>query len=204
VAGKSRKEETDMMHSTERADRMELNRQLLHIILGLAALAVLIVFGKNALTAVLFFVLIIGLLLINRAYFNQIIWPAGWFIENFERNDVRFPGWGSACYATGMLILSSFLADPNMIAAGIIIIGVGDGLSTIIGLRFGKTKLPYNKSKSLEGSAAFFVSSLLGYAFVGPLIFPAAFIAMLVESLPLPMDDNLTIPIALTALFMLV
>ncbi|MFH1222422.1 MAG: hypothetical protein V1492_05045 [Candidatus Micrarchaeota archaeon] len=183
-------------------DGREIKRQLFHIIIGICALAVLLIWGRGILMGVTFFILIIGLLLINQAYLGRRIGPVDWFIKNFEREDVRFPGWGSACYATGVLLFSAFLNNQAEIAAAIIIIGIGDGLSTLIGRKFGKIKLPYNSNKTVEGSLALFAVSLLGWFFIGPEIIPAAIIAAIIEGLPIPIDDNLSIPVALVLFFM--
>ncbi|VVC01722.1 Uncharacterised protein [uncultured archaeon] len=180
----------------------ETRRQLFHIIIAILAIAFLFAFGRGLLMGAAFVILLIGLVLINRAYLGQRIGPVDWFIRNFEREGVRFPGWGSACYATGVLLLTSFLNSTGAIAAGIWLFGIGDGISTLVG-QHGKIKLPYNKRKTLEGSLAFFLSGLIGYVFIGPLIIPAALLAAFIESLPLPIDDNLSIPVALTIMFLL-
>ncbi|MEM2908952.1 MAG: hypothetical protein QXT05_00785 [Candidatus Bilamarchaeaceae archaeon] len=181
----------------------EINRQLFHIFVGVCALVILYAFGRGFFVGSAFVILLAGLILINQAYLGKKIGVVEWFIKNFERDQTIFPGWGSACYATGALLLGAFLHDQVEIAASMIILALGDGLSTIFGL-LGRIPLPYNKKKTLEGTVALFFSSLLGYIFIGPLIIPAALIAALVESLPLPFDDNITIPVALIIFFLLV
>ncbi|KAB1225731.1 putative phytol kinase 3, chloroplastic [Morella rubra] len=89
----------------------------------------------------------------------------------------------------------------------------GDGFADIIGRRFGSLKLPYNRNKSVVGSAAMAAASLLasiGYMyyfssfrfvqaswemFMGFLVVTLA--STLVESLPIStdIDDNLTVPL---------
>ncbi len=54
------------------------------------------------------------------------------------------------------------LFGRDIAVAAIIAFGFGDFVSTIVGERLGKHKLPYNKSKSLEGSIAFFGITFLG------------------------------------------
>jgi len=181
----------------------EVKRQIVHITIGLGALAFLFLFGRGIFIGAVFFTILFGLILINRLYLGTKLPFIDWFIKNFERKDVQFPGWGSACYATGVLLVSCFVTNINFIAASLIIIALGDGIATIAG-KAGRMSIPYNKKKKLEGSVAFFLSSLAGYLFIGPLIIPAAVVAMIVESLPIPMDDNLTLPIALIIFFMVV
>ncbi len=184
-------------------EEIEIKRQLFHILIGVIALLILVFIGKGTLMAFSFFTLIIGLLLVNLTFLGKKILLVEFFRKHFERKNIPFPGWGSACYATGVLLITSFLTNQNAIAASIIILGIGDGVSTLIG-RNGRIPLPYNRKKTLEGSFAFFLSSLLGYSFVGPLIIPAAFLAAISESLDLPIDDNLFVPIITTAFFMVV
>ena len=181
----------------------ETKRQIIHILIGFAAIAFLFLFGRGMLIGPIFFTIIIGLIIINQTYLGRKISIIEWFIEQFERKDVQFPGWGSASYATGVLLLSCFLTDINIIAASILIIALGDGVATIAGKK-GKISIPYNKKKKLEGSIAFFLSSLVGFFFIGPLIIPAAAVAMIVESFPIAMDDNLTLPVILILFFLVV
>jgi dolichol kinase len=65
-------------------------------------------------------------------------------------------------------------------------------------MKFGRTRIPYNKGKNLEGTLFGFLFGFLGaMIFVDPVrALIAATVAMLVESLPSPINDNLTIPLA--------
>ncbi len=183
--------------------RLELERQLIHILLVFPAVAILFFYGREVFVAVTFLILLFGLSLVNITFLGKKVGPVQWLVQRFERSDTRFPGWGSACYATGVLLAATFLEDPNAIAASIIILGIGDGFSTLVGV-MGKTRIPYNRKKTVEGSAAFFVASLAGYFFVGDAVFLPALFAALVESLDLPIDDNITIPVATTIVFMVI
>ncbi len=183
--------------------KSETERQLLHVVVGLLAIVFVMQFGRGMLMGAVFFVIMIGLLLVNMTLLGKKIGLVEWFIKHFERNNIPFPGWGSACYATGVLLVASFIEDQNAVIAAIFIMAVGDGVSTLIGRR-GRIKIPYNKKKTLEGTTAFFLFSLLGYLFVGEIILPIALIAAVVESLDLPVDDNLSLPVALTFLFLVI
>ncbi|MEM3422292.1 MAG: phosphatase PAP2 family protein [Candidatus Bilamarchaeaceae archaeon] len=181
----------------------EDKRQIFHMIVAIVAIAILFFYGKGVLMGATFVILLIGLILVNQAYLGKTNPLVDWFIKNFEREGTRFPGWGSACYATGVLFMISMIQNPLYIAAGLIIIGFGDAFSTLVGIR-GKIKLPYNKNKTLEGFISFFLSSIIAFFFIGPLAFLAGLAGAIVESLPLPFDDNITIACALTLLFLLV
>jgi dolichol kinase len=180
----------------------ETGRQMFHLALGIVALLLLLHFGRGFMIGMVFFIIIIGTLLMNIRLRGGGIAVVQWFEERFERPDAPLPGWGSACYAAGVLMVLTFLTDINAIAASILVLALADALSTIIGRR-GKMKLPYARNKTLEGSAAFFVSSLAAWYFVGPLAVPLAVLATVAESLP-GLEDNLVIPIACTLFFLVV
>ncbi|NYZ73860.1 hypothetical protein H0O00_01835 [Candidatus Micrarchaeota archaeon] len=181
----------------------ELRRQAFHAMVGLVAIAILLAFGRDAAMAAVFIVLVGGTLIMNLRLLGMEIPVVCWLENNFERRDVHrsMPGWGSACYAAGALLAITFLTDASQIAATILILALGDSVSTVAGARFGKTKLPYNKKKSLEGTLAFFFISLASWYFVGPVAIPLALVAAVAETVPV-MEDNLIIPIACVAFFL--
>ncbi len=180
----------------------ETARQLFHMLIGIVVIALLMVFSRTAMVFATFLIIIVGLLLVNLRLLGVSIPLVKWFEDSFERDDVIFPGWGSACYATGVLLTLTFLHNADQIAAVVFILAVGDGLSTLIGAR-GRIRLPYNPKKTLEGSAAFFVSALFSYYFIGPLAVPLALVAAVAETVPV-IDDNISIPVACTAFLMFV
>ena len=182
--------------------KKEIKRQTLHLLVGIVALLILLLYGRDFAIAVIFMALVGGTLVINTRLLGMKSAIIEW-AEQFEREDVLFLGWGLASYLAGMLISLTFLTDINQIAASIFILTIGDGFSTIIGCK-GRIRLPYNKKKTFEGSTAFLLSSLPAYYFVGPAIIPLALIATIVESMPIPVDDNLTIPIVCTIFFLVV
>lgn len=180
----------------------ELARQLFHIVVGLAAIAALLVLGRGFMIAAVFFIIIFGLILINARLIGLDIQLVRWFEERFEREHAPVPGWGSACYAAGALIALSILTNVGSIAAVFVALALGDGLSTIVGMH-GKIKLPYNKRKTFEGVVVMFMASLLSYFFVGPIAIPMAILAALTESLPV-LEDNLSVPIVCTLILAIV
>jgi len=105
-------------------------------------------------------------------------------------------------YAFGIM-LSLIIFPPHFGYASIAIFTLGDGAASLFGKKFGKTRYPFNKAKNLEGSFFGFIFALLGAVFfVDPIrAFIGAMTGMLAECLPMPVNDNLTIP--LTAGFML-
>ena len=74
---------------------------------------------------------------------------------------------------------------------------MGDGFAAVFGEALGRTVLPLNKGKTVEGSAFGFI-----FAFSGALLFVnptkaliSSAVGILVELLPLPVNDNLTTPL---------
>lgn len=107
-------------------------------------------------------------------------------------------------YALG--ILFTLLFFPLQISgAAVAIFSLGDSAASLFGKAFGKRALPFNRMKTLEGSVAGFVFAFLaGSFFIVPskALVGAAF-AMVVESLPLPLNDNLVTPLATAVLLVL-
>ena len=99
-------------------------------------------------------------------------------------------------FALGILFTLLVFPSPANYAA-IAIFALGDSMASLFGSSFSRTQLPFNKDKSLEGSAAGFLFAFLaGSIFVSPLFALAgAAVAMVVEYLPLPINDNLMIPL---------
>lgn len=105
-----------------------------------------------------------------------------------------------------MALLLTILSFPKPIAlVAILTLAISDPLSAIFGIKYGKHK--WAVGKSIEGSAAFFISSLListpillhftdaywGWVFF--LTFTSSVIISGFELIPLRIDDNLTIPL---------
>ena len=103
------------------------------------------------------------------------------------------------------ITLSLLIFPPPINYAAIAILSLGDSAASIFGKFFGKTTIPFNKDKNLEGSIAGGALAFLGAAFFLPL--PLAFIGavfgMFVEALPLPVNDNLSTPLTTGALLTL-
>lgn len=100
-------------------------------------------------------------------------------------------------YALG--IIMSLIIFPEPIGyASIAVLTFGDGFASIFGRKFGRKPLSFNKNKTIEGSLwGFFLAFMGSLLFLDPygaLIASAG--GMLAEVLPLPVNDNITIPLA--------
>ena len=99
-------------------------------------------------------------------------------------------------FATGILITLLLFPTP-VNGAAIAIFTLGDSTASLFGGLISKKPLPFNKSKTLEGSlAGFFFAFLAGAFFVSPVLaLIGAVVGMTVESLPLPVNDNILMPL---------
>jgi phosphoserine phosphatase SerB len=127
---------------------------------------------------------------INIPIFSVITWRAAKKTELYEFATAPIH------FAVGIVL--SLLIFPETIGyVAITTLTLGDGCAHIFGMKFGKTRIPFNKGKNLEGTLFGFL-----FAFLGAMIFVdptraliAAAVGMLVEAIPSPINDNLTIPL---------
>jgi uncharacterized protein (TIGR00297 family) len=110
-----------------------------------------------------------------------------------------------------VLLILVFPHRLDIAAAAWGILAVGDGMATLVGRQFGRTRIPWNREKSIAGSCAFVVcggcaGALLAWwcrpAVVPPAYlwfslgapFVAALAAAFVETIPIKLDDNISVP----------
>ncbi len=185
-----------------------LGRKLYHLLGGLGLLSFYYLLGRER--ALLFYTTLFCVVLtldiarltipaVNRFVYSHL----GSFIRQNEEHKLT----GTAPYVLG--IGSSFyLFPPEIATAAVCFLACGDVAATSIGERYGRTKIG---GKSLEGTLAFMVVAtgaglLLPLAGVevhrGILAF-GAIVAAVVELLPLPVNDNLVIPLVSGLVMML-
>ena len=118
-----------------------------------------------------------------------------------KRDENRFV-LGPVTLCVGVL-LTALIFDSTPASIGIFALAAGDGLASLIGKMFGKTKIPFTGGKSVVGSlSCFFVIFILAFAVLQncKISFYVALLGMFVELLPLKDFDNLLIPVALAGL----
>lgn len=112
-----------------------------------------------------------------------------------------------------LLLILVFERRLDIVAAAWGILAFGDGAATLVGTarRASKTALPWNPDKSVEGTTAFVVfgglaavllelwtrpavqpTPTIAFAIAAPIA--AAIVAAFVESIPVQLDDNLSVP----------
>ncbi len=101
-----------------------------------------------------------------------------------------------ALFALGIVLALTLVPPPTGYAA-IAILTLGDGTARLVGKTRGRRAIPYNKAKRLEGTGAGTVAATLAaLLFVPPpQAVAAAVSSMVVETLPLPVNDNILIPL---------
>jgi dolichol kinase len=94
------------------------------------------------------------------------------------------------------IVTTLILFPTHAGGAAIAMFCLGDSAASLFGGML-TTSLPFNKGKTIEGSLAGFVFAFLaGTFFVSPqLALVGAAIAMTIEVLPLPINDNVSVPI---------
>lgn len=124
---------------------------------------------------------------------------------------------GLVLYPTSILILLLMLPSRvDIVAASWGILAAGDGAATLVGRRYGKRRWPWNRSKSVAGSAALVIAGGAAGAFLcwwcRPAVIPppyfwfsigapiaAALVAAAVETVPIRLDDNLSVTLTAAA-----
>ena len=93
----------------------------------------------------------------------------------------------------------------NYFLVGSIPLIIGDAFSALVG-KFGKTKIFYNKRKTVEGSLAFFLSTFISLSFLFDLriSFSISLFSAFVESLINEKYENLILPFSSLAFYVLI
>jgi len=177
-----------------------LGRKLYHVLGGVGLLSLYYVMGRDKalLFYGLFFLIVIAADIarlkvpaINRFVFTRF----GNFIRESEKNKLT----GTPPYVLG-IGLSLFLYSHEIATAAICFLAFGDVAATTIGERYGKTRIG---DKSMEGTIAFAIAAMIvGFVLVSAsmnlpitVIMIGAIISAGVELIPLPLNDNLVIPV---------
>ena len=130
---------------------------------------------------------------LNGGVFPVIGRVTRWVLRGYEKRTVAT---GPVTLALGVL-LSLVIFECKVASAAIFTVALSDSLAAIVGERWGRHRIPYNRAKTLEGSSAFFVMAVLSGFIYFPLsvALPAAAAATVVESLSLEAWDNFFVPL---------
>ncbi len=150
--------------------------------------------------------------------FNAFVLPRAGGAAIFRPEDLRrgLPA-GILYYPIAVLLLILFFRHRlDIAAAAWAILAVGDGLATLVGRRTGGGRLPWNRDKTWAGACAFAIAGsgagILLCWWTQPNVAPpapawfviaapivAAIVAAFVETIPVRLDDNLSVPFAAAA-----
>ena len=179
----------------------ELFRKLVHLVFGLAIACVVLVVGQATAAVILATGVFIGLVLVDLILRGRQIPLFSLLVKHFDRND-RLPGRGALYFGVSALVCV-LLFPLSISVPAIVTLAVLDSVTTIVGKRFGKTRI-YN-GKSWEGTlAGIVVTTLVLLLFLSPAgAIAVAVLAGFIELIS-PVDDNLSIPVAVSVLLALV
>ncbi len=185
----------------------ETRRQIVHMTMGVFALLLRVLTWWQAAAcaaAALAFNLLLLPRLGGRALYRPVDAARGYPV-------------GIVVYPLVVLVLS--LALPrrlDIVAAAWGMMAVGDGAATLIGRHSRGPRLPWNRDKSVEGTAAFILlgsaAAILLAWWTRPAVHPAphllfvigapvvaGIVAGLVETIPVRLDDNISVPVSTAA-----
>ncbi|MDE1833133.1 MAG: hypothetical protein KGH58_01820 [Candidatus Micrarchaeota archaeon] len=190
--------------------RVEVNRDVVHILIGLLVVAIMLLLRLDNAAELIFFLILLGYAL-NDASGLRHARRAGTLLHSFyrytsyrlERLSTTY-GIGAVYLAAGVALLVGFVHSINFLLFSVVALLFADPVATIIGVRLGGPRLPHNGRKSFAGTLAFFVvAGFLGYLAIGLNAFIAAAILATVESLEIFVDDNIRIAVVCTAIYLL-
>ncbi|MBK8230435.1 MAG: phosphatidate cytidylyltransferase [Candidatus Eisenbacteria bacterium] len=153
--------------------------------------------SKPALVALTLVTLLVDALRLHEPHVRRVFY---FLFGRLLREHERFNLLGSTYMLIAALI--SIAAFPQAVAVIVLaFLVIGDTVAALVGKRWGKTKI---LDKSLEGSIGCFLSCVaVGtlYHFINPelgwaRIVVGSFVATIFELAPVPMDDNLRIPLS--------
>lgn len=183
-------------------ERLELKRQLFHILLGIV---ISLLYYFDLIDALMVFVVVVLGSFLCFLCKKVKIPVIEFFLRHFEREEQRkiFPGRGVLFYFIGVLLVMK-LFPKDIALASILVLALGDSMSHFFGKYFGRTRNIFNRRsrKLLEGTVAGTLAGFLGALVFVP--FPEAFLgslgAMAAEALHFELnqhqvDDNLVVPL---------
>lgn len=188
------------MEDKNKLTEFEFNRQMFHMLLGVI-IVLFLRYGfadKNLILVLILAGVILSFL--SAKIKIPIIYT---LLQKFERKkDIeRFPGKGVIFYFIG-IYLSLLIFSKEIAMASIMILALGDSVSHLYGLHYGKISHPFSNTKFLEGTIAGFAAGFIGALIFLPWLeaFFASLAAMIVEAIEIKIgteqvDDNLIIPI---------
>ncbi len=172
----------------------EEKRQIVHILLLLLAF-LLKYYSRWYIAGILFLLLLASVFLVPKSKIKVHLY------RSFENNKMH----GGFYYFLALIIIVLIFPLP-IAAASWAILALGDGMATLVGKNFKDYQLPWNKHKSYPGTISFIIFGAIGAFILLKWMIPeisiaqsfslglkAAIVAGIIESLPLRVNDNITV-----------
>jgi dolichol kinase len=187
---------------------LQLGRRLFHLVNGVSIATAYALLLTHAQVVRVFGAIACLVYIVDRvriAYPDVVARRAPWVNRLFLRAEEQVREAAMTPFAIAVLLTILTVPKPAALIA-IYTLAIGDPLAAVVGIRFGRRRITHNRS--LEGSLAFLAATVTVAALVlrwGTLAAPPSIaaasagigvVATLCELLPLRIDDNLTIPIA--------
>ncbi|MCP4725064.1 MAG: phosphatidate cytidylyltransferase [bacterium] len=175
--------------------KREIKRKLFHLLA--LSIPVGYWFLDRSLVLMILIPFTVIVLIVDIARFN-IPWFQDLFMKIFgvivREHETRYFT-GSAFLLSAAVIVIHFF-PKNIAILSLLIVSISDACAALIGRKFGKISI---FEKTLEGSLAFLTTALM-IGFIMPDIdnfhgITAAVSATVIELIPVPIDDNLLIPV---------
>ncbi len=166
------------------SSKLEIRRDLVQILIGGIFLSILVFSYKQVLLALVF----LGILVAHIIYVYGVKMKK--LVKLLERDGVIF-GSGAIAMSAGAVLLLGFINRFDFLFFSLFSLLISDPIATVVGLRI----LKKPGRKSISGSTAFFISSLIpGVILFGLFGVIFAFILSLAERFS-PIDDNIFIAV---------
>ncbi|MFA6255019.1 MAG: hypothetical protein WC675_03220 [Patescibacteria group bacterium] len=174
----------------------EEKRQGIHVLLFLFAF-LLKYLSRFQAVGILFLLLFFTLFLVPKLRIKSHLY------RQFEKKYSE----GAILYFLTLLVLV-LVFPPSIVAAAWAILALGDGMATLVGKNFRAKELAWNQNKTYAGSLAFVFFGTIGAMILlkwmiidlslmaaFSLAFKTAIVAAIVESLPIKINDNITVTV---------
>ena len=179
----------------------ERARKAAHVLSNLSACLSIWILGLQTTSYLVLLALFVGILVMHLTIIGiKVPGIEGWLSKVGRVGET--PGEGPFYNALGILFAIGLLrSNPLAVVAVILMFGLGDGFATYIGTTYGKHKLPWNKNKTVEGTIGFTAGAMCAvFIMPEPAIVLGAVLGAIVESSPLKINDNITLPVVLSLL----
>jgi dolichol kinase len=179
---------------------VEINRDIVQILLGIAVIAIAVLFPYLAAISIIFALILLAYTS-NNLIANLRMGRFYTRAMDLERRGATY-GQGAIYLAASTALVIAFAHNFNFLLFGIVILFFADSFATIVGVSSRRAaQLPYNRNKTIIGTLTFLViAAVAGYFLLGLIGILFAFILAFIESLSLSIDDNIRSGIVMVVL----